>query len=214
LNKKRVIIFANGSMGEERFFSGFFSHDDYIICADGGLKHAVKLGIKPDLIIGDMDSCGDLYKDFSCEIRIFPGEKDKTDTELALDVAKTFSPEEVIVIGALGNRIDHTLGNIYLFLKTIASGFRISILDSCQQIDFINKELSITNGKIGEILSLIPVTEKVTGIITSGLKYKLDGEELFLGETRGISNEIEILPAGIKIKEGILLCIRNFIAEI
>lgn len=210
LKFKRVIILSGGIIGDKAFFDNFFSPEDCIICADGGLRNAETLGLSPDLIVGDMDSYnGDLSK-FSCKIISFSSEKDKTDTELALEYANQFSPQEIIIVGALGKRVDHALGNIYLLLKGFATKTPVIIIDSYQRIDVVWKDLYINSGNPGDIISLIPLTSEVCGIITSGLKYSLNDENLYLGQTRGISNEIVNIPSSITIKSGLLLVIRNF----
>lgn len=211
VNNKRVVIIANGEIGREDFYKGFFLQDDYVICANGGVLNAEKLKIKPDLIIGDLDSCRKNFERYSCEIITFPPEKDKTDTELAIDFARKIKPDEVIIIGALGKRIDHSIANIYLVLKEDYLGAPITIMDSYQEIRLISGELYINKCKVGEVVSLIPLTREVYGIVTTGLKYRLKNESLFMGYNKGISNEIESIPVSIKIESGLLLFIRNFL---
>jgi len=201
---------AGGITGDREFFSNFFSKEDYIICADGGLRNAEYLGLLPDLIVGDMDSYDGNTDKFSCKIISFPEEKDKTDTELAIEYARDVSPCEIIIIGALGRRFDHALGNVHLLFKGFTMKIPVVIIDSYQRIDLVWKDLYIDSGKAGDIISLIPFTGEVTGIVTSGLKYPLQHDTLYAGETRGISNEILQIPSTIKIKSGLLLVIRNF----
>jgi len=141
----------------------------------------------------------------------FPREKDKTDTELALEYSQKIEPDEVFIIGALGKRLDHTLANVYLILKEIDLGYPVILLDSCQQINLIHNTLLVQKALIGETISLIPVTQTVSGITTSGLKYGLNEDTLYRGDTRGISNEITELPVSIRIKRGLMLFIRNFL---
>ncbi len=208
---KRVIIIAGGSIGKREFFTNFFLTHDYIICADGGLEHARILGLKPDLIVGDMDSYHGDTTGFNCELLCFPQEKDKTDTELALEYSASLSPYEVIIIGGIGKRFDHSLGNIYLLIKSLNMGLRVTLLDSYQQIYLISRDLYIKSNITGETISLIPLTYEVTGIVTEGLRYPLNDECLYIGETRGISNKIISLPVFIRINSGLLLIIRNLI---
>jgi thiamine pyrophosphokinase len=211
LKFKRAVILAAGITGEKEFFSDFFSEEDYIICADGGLKNAEYLGLSPDLIVGDMDSYDGNTGKFSCKIISFSREKDKTDTELAMEYARDISPQEIIIIGALGRRFDHSLGNVHLLLKGFTMGIPVIILDSYQRIDLVWKDLYIDSGKAGGLISLLPFSGEVKGIVTSGLKYPLENETLYPGETRGISNEILQIPFSITVKSGLLLVIRNFI---
>jgi len=213
LKFKRAVIMAGGITGERKFFSKFFSKDDYIICADGGLKNAEYLGVTPDLIVGDMDSYAGNIDKFSCKVLSFPREKDKTDTELAIEVARDISPDEIIITGALGRRFDHALGNVHLLYKGFTTGIPVVIIDSYQRIDLVWKDLYIDSGSVGDVVSLIPFSGEVTGIVTCGLKYPLKNDTLYAGETRGISNEILHIPCSIKVKSGLLLVIRNFICD-
>ena len=170
------------------------------------------LGISPDLIVGDMDSYDGNVDKFSCKIISFPREKNKTDTEIAMEFARDISPGEIIIIGALGRRFDHSLGNVHLLFKGFTMGIPVVIIDSYQRIDLVWKDLYIDSGKAGGVISLIPFSSEVKGIVTSGLKYPLENDTLYHGETRGISNEILQIPFSITVKSGLLLVIRNFIA--
>jgi len=90
-------------------------------------------------------------------------------------------------------------------------GLRVTLLDSYQQIYLISRDLYIKSNITGETISLIPLTYEVTGIVTEGLRYPLNDECLYIGETRGISNKIISLPVFIRINSGLLLIIRNLI---
>src|SRR3990167_2962187 len=116
--KNRAVIFSNGKIGDINFYKKFINKNDKIICADGGLRFAKKLGIKPDILIGDFDSLK--KSDFSglnknkTKVLRFPKEKDKTDTQLALEYALSSGAGEIIMLGSLGGRVDHMLANIHI----------------------------------------------------------------------------------------------------
>ena len=125
---KRIIIFANGELPDLDKARALLQQDDYIICADGGTRHALALDVRPDLIVGDMDSVEDEQlqnlKEAGVSVEIFPHNKDETDLELALQRAIGLNPAQVIIIAGLGGRLDQTLANIALL-----ADIRLSNLD-------------------------------------------------------------------------------------
>jgi thiamine pyrophosphokinase len=209
---RKIIIIANGDNNLEGKDLENLSPFYKIICADGGTRIAFNMGLKPDIIVGDLDSLTDdlweKVKDQRIELKIYPKEKDETDLELAVKEALKFSPDIIYFIGLIGGRIDHTLSNL-LFLERIKKkGIEIVVLDKNLEIYLMtDNEEKILFGKEGEILSLIPISEKVEGIILKGLKYLLNNESLMRDLTRGISNEFIENKAYIKIKSGTLLII-------
>ena len=98
---KRIIIFANGELPDLEKARSLLQSDDYTICADGGTRHALALGVTPDLIIGDMDSVekGQLQKlqDAEVSMELFPHDKNETDLELAIQRAVEMNPAQVII---------------------------------------------------------------------------------------------------------------------
>ncbi len=112
-----VLIFTNGDYGDYSFCKQLPSYD-YVLCADNGMKHAKVLGIKPNEILGDFDSCNpdelEFYKQQGIVVVTSPCEKDETDTELCIELSDKLKAKEIHLIGALGGRIDHTIANINL----------------------------------------------------------------------------------------------------
>ena len=212
--KKRTIIFSNGEIGNINFYKKLIKKNDTIICADGGLKFAKKLGLNPDILIGDFDSLkkSDFYglNKNKTKVLKFPKEKDKTDTQLALEYALSSGAGEIIMLCSLGGRADHMLANIHLLSLGIKKGIIIKILDSSAEIRIISKSLDLKTAK-GETISLLPFSEKVNGIYTEGLKYPLKNGTMVLGIPYGISNEAISRQVKIKIRSGLLLVIRNLI---
>ena len=111
----RTIIFANGELPNMEKARTLVKADDYVICADGGTHHALALGLRPNLIIGDLDSVTDAeLQKANAKIVKYPRHKNETDLELALNHALEQQPTSILIIAALGNRLDQTLGNISL----------------------------------------------------------------------------------------------------
>lgn len=208
--KTRIIIIANGSFNNPNYYRGQTEDNDYVICADGGARYALMLGIRPDLVIGDLDSIEvNIYDELQnghTKFMKFPSEKNESDLELAFLEAIKLKPKEIIVWGALGNRIDHLFGNLMLLTLPLKEGIRTKLIDEDHEIYVVNKEIEIM-GEIGDYLSLFPLSSQVNGIATFGLKYKLDKESLFLGPTRGLSNEFLANKAKVTFEDGLLLVI-------
>ena len=213
MSKKRTIIFSNGRIGDIDFYRILVRKGEMIICADGGLKFAKKLGLKPDVLIGDFDSLGRKEILFAeragAEVLRFPREKDKTDTQLALEYAISSGAKEIIMLGALGGRLDHLLANIHLLKLGTDKNVNIKLIDGFNEIMLVKKAV-IFKAKKGETLSLIPFTDKVNGICTEGLKYALKNGTMVLGNPYGVSNVAISSKVKIQIRSGLLLVIRNF----
>lgn len=204
----RIIIFANGELPNPDKARALIQFDDLIICADGGTRHALALGIEPQVLIGDMDSLPANFKisDFDGEVILFPKDKNETDLELAINHALTLKPDEMIIVAALGGRIDQTLANITLLSHY--QNFNIKLSDGVEEI-FLCKDQVEVRGRSGDIISLIPWQGNVEGVRTENLKWKLNNETLYFDKTRGISNEMISEVASISITKGLLLIVHQ-----
>jgi thiamine pyrophosphokinase len=208
----RIIIFANGELPDFKKVRVFLRPNDTIICADGGTRHALALKLKPDLVIGDMDSLQKSHwqklNKAGISIELFPRDKNETDLELAIHRAVEMNPEQIIIIAALGGRLDQTLGNITLLTDVRLSTFDVRLDDGVEEILLCRDQAQI-RGRSEDIVSLIPWQGAVTGIQTNGLKWPLDHETLYPDKTRGISNEMTGGKASVSIESGLLLVIHR-----
>ncbi len=208
----KAIIVSAGTINDTELIKENISSDSVVICADGGLAYCLDCNLTPDYIIGDFDSAeknllaNPLFEK-SKIIRHSP-EKDKSDTELALEIALSLKVPEIIFLGCTGTRIDHMLANMHLLVKTAQKGVKASIIDSNNIISLVNDYSDFETGK-GDIFSLLPLSEMVTGIKTTGLKYPLDEGRMEIGRPYGISNEATQDKVSIKIDSGLLLVIRS-----
>jgi len=207
---KRIIIIANGGFSNLDFYRDQITGEDYIICADGGAKHAITLGITPHLVVGDLDSIDSgVYESLQGGITRFekyPSEKDESDLELALEIALNMYPHEIIIWGALGKRIDHLYANLTLLTLPLSQGIRTKLIDEEHEIFVIDNEIEL-KGEKGDYLSLFPLSTQVKGITTQALKYPLKDETLAIGPTRGLSNEFTAEVVKVTIEDGLLLVI-------
>lgn len=204
----RAVLVCNGSIDNYDNIKEYIQQSDYIISVDGGARHLRRMGISPNILIGDFDSAASEDLQFfinkSIEVYQFPIEKDMTDSELAIEKAIEIGADELVFIGALGSRIDHSLANILLLKKILDMGVKACIINENNELHMYNNTFSIAK-KRGYKLSLIPISEKVIGVSTKGLKYKLNDATMTFGTTWGVSNEFEEEVALVTIKEGILL---------
>jgi thiamine pyrophosphokinase len=209
---RRAIIFANGVLNHPEAVRDSIQPDDLIIAADGGGRLCRQLGLIPNVLIGDFDSLDEedlsYFSERGVEIIRFPTRKDFTDLELALHHCRSLAIQEVMIIAALGARWDQTLANLLLPAASILRGMHIRLVDGPQEVRLMREgQESVVRGRPGDTLSLIPVGGDVQGVTTQGLEYPLQGETLYLGATRGLSNVFLGETALVKLKEGILLCV-------
>ncbi len=207
---KRIIIFANGELPDLDKARALLHDDDFIIAADGGTRHVLELGRTPNTIVGDLDSLPANFEPSTLNVELmrFPADKNETDLELAIQHALTLNPQEVIILAALGGRLDQTLGNIALISNLQLSTCNLQLNDGCEEVFFCRDTCEI-NGTPNDLVSLIPWQGEVTGIITHGLKWPLQNETLYPHKTRGISNEMTNDTATIEIKSGLLLIVHR-----
>jgi thiamine pyrophosphokinase len=209
---QRIIIFANGELPDKDKIRAILQDDDYIICADGGTRHASALDLKPALVIGDMDSTESTHlkrlRADGVAIELFPRDKNETDLELAIQRAIELDPKEIVIVAALGCRLDQTLANIALLSDLRLSTLDVRLDDGVEEIFFCRDQAEV-NGRSGDIVSLIPWQGAVTGVLTKNLKWFLDNETLYPEKTRGISNELIADTATIKIESGLLLIVHR-----
>jgi thiamine pyrophosphokinase len=211
----RAVVIANGLPPDEATVRRWLRPDDmpvHLICADGGAHAALSLGLKPHVVVGDLDSLDESeqarLKAMGSRFVVYPAAKDWTDLELALQVAVEEGATEIIVLGALGGRLDQELANILLLLLPELVGIPTWIVDDRQEMFVARGEAEIL-GRSGDIVSLIPLGGDVHGIVTEGLLYPLRDETLVSGPARGISNVMTDPVARVTLHGGALLVVHS-----
>jgi len=206
----RAVIFANGDLQDRELARSALQPGDCIIAADGGGRHCLTLGVKPAVVIGDFDSLTQeelqQFKEQGAEIVGHPARKNETDLELALLYAVERGAGEILVLGALGSRLDMSLSNFLLTAHEQLRHHKISFLAGKQRIYPIYSQAWV-EGQPGDVVSLLPIGGDVSGVTTKGLEYPLKDETLGFGTTRGISNVLLGNAVTVTIRAGILLCI-------
>jgi thiamine pyrophosphokinase len=215
---KRAFVFANGSMDEPPAILQDIQPADLILTADGGTHHCQKLGIQPNVIIGDFDSLEpaaiESYMQSGTRLIRYPAHKDETDLELVLNYALEQKVDEVYIIGAMGKRWDMTFANTLLASHPRYADFSIHLVDGAQELTFLKSGGKIKiNNKAGGALSLIPLAGNAIGVATHGLEYPLSSETLYFGSPRGVSNLILEDIAWVSLEKGILLVCLAYPAE-
>jgi thiamine pyrophosphokinase len=208
----KTIIFANGKIENLDLLKELVQENDYLIAADGGLKHIRAIERVPDLLIGDLDSFEkkDLkwIEQKGVEIRKFSEKKDQTDLELAILEAVDRSAERLMIVGGLGGRIDQTLANINLLLIPEIQNIDVRIDDGMEELFLITRHAFI-HGNKGDTVSLLPLNRPAMGVTTKGLTYKLQDETLFPERSRGISNVMKKSEAEVSLHSGVILCVHT-----
>ena len=208
--KNRAVLFANGQARPG--FEINLLPGDFLVAVDGGLRHLKRLGLKPDLLIGDLDSvdAAELAKivDAGIEVRRFPPAKDQTDLELALEYALKNDYAQIVIAYPFGDRVDHTLGNLNLLTRPDLAGKTLSLDDGQVEARLLDESASLPS-QPGDLVSLIPWGSPVEGISTKGLEYPLTNETLAPWQTRGISNVALTNLIEIDFVSGRLLMIRT-----
>ena len=209
---RRAVLFANGEMPDLSRILAMLKADDYLVAVDGGLQHLHNLKKTPHLLIGDLDSVSadevSQAEAQGVEIRRFKIDKDETDLELALATAAEKGFDEILLVAALGGRLDQTLANLYLLMVPELAKARVTIESGREEIFIIRDHVEI-HGTPGDIVSLIPLVGETKGVETRSLKYPLRKETLLPERTRGISNVMLTDLAGVTIESGCLLCIHT-----
>jgi thiamine pyrophosphokinase len=184
-----------------------------IIAADGGIRHIYETALRPDVVIGDMDSAPPQLlaraRHEGAEVIPYPAEKDETDFELALLLAAQRGATRIRVIAASGDRLDQTLANVLLLAHPALAHCDSRLVSGGQTTWLARPGAFEIHGKVGDTLSLIPLYHDAEGIFTEGLAYPLHGETLRFGPARGVSNALTAPTAHVRLTAGLLLVIHT-----
>ena len=200
------MIIGGADIGRYDRIHGYLREDDFYICCDSGLKHREKLGIVPNLIVGDFDSYKNPHMDV--ETIILPCEKDDTDTVFAVKEALSRGFQEFLLVGVIGGRLDHTLGNVSLLLMLDAQGKAAMALDDFSEMQIVSNRPAQIEDRYA-YFSLLNISGTAQGITIKNAKYPLAEAEISCEYQYGISNEV--LPgkyAVVTLKQGRLLLIK------
>lgn len=208
----RMVIFANGKLPDENAARSLLREGDYLVAADAGARHLLAMGILPEIVIGDLDSLNE--EDLAdlvaagVEVKQYPEDKDETDLELALEYTLEKAPASILIIAALGGRLDQTVANLMLLTNPMLAGVDIRLDDGIEEVFFCRGQVEIL-GVEGDWVSLIPWGVPVEGVTTRGLHWPLRDETLYPERSRGVSNRMNTDRAAITIRSGLLLVVHR-----
>jgi thiamine pyrophosphokinase len=187
-----------------------------VIAADSGLHVANTLGLRVDLLVGDLDSADASLVDAAVArgtiVERHPAEKDATDLELAFDAAAARGARRIVLVDGGGDRLDHLLGNLALLGSPAWAGVQIEAYTGTARLAVARggEPPVDIHGPPGSLVTLLPVGTPARGIATEGLRYPLACEELAPGTTRGVSNELVGDAGSVRLQEGTLLVVQPF----
>lgn len=185
--------------------------DALVIAADGGAEYALACGLRVEVAVGDFDSITaaglEALERSGARIERQALAKDATDLELALDAAVALGPRRVLVVGGASGRLDHLLGVLLLLASDAYARVELDAVLGRATINVVRGE-RLLRGRLGELISLLPLHGPAVGVVTEGLRYPLRDETLAPGSTRGISNVFAVEEARVSLDSGVLLAVR------
>ena len=204
----RCVIVGGTDISNYDRINTIITSEDYVIFCDSGLKHMQKLAAMPSLIVGDFDSHENPQLDI--ETIVLPCEKDDTDTVFAVKEAIRRGYTDFLLIGVIGARLDHTLGNVYILEYLDEHGLKGKIIDDYSEMELVSREPAYIEDSYA-FFSLINITGIAKGITIENAKYLLKDAEITCGYQYGVSNEvISGQTAKVSVKEGKLLLIKDY----
>ena len=182
---------------------------DLIITADSGWNNAKALGVTPALLLGDFDSLGKQNLPDGPEVYQVPAEKDLTDTQLAVEMALSRGATELVIIGGLSGRLDHTLSNLAILEHLNEKKIPATMTDGQNRVHFVRNSGALLPRSGYRYLSLIATDKVVKGVTVKGCKYPLHNAKLKKNYQYTVSNEIEGNCALVEVRKGGLYIIES-----
>lgn len=171
---KRCVVVGGADINNYTAVKSRLERDDFVVYCDSGLKHLAALGVKPGLIVGDFDSHENPH--LKVETIVLPREKDDTDTVFAVKEALRRGYDDFLLIGVVGARLDHTLGNVSILLHLDSLGKRGVILDDYSEMEIVSSKPVRIEGSFA-FFSLLNISGTAEGVTVRGAKYPLEGAE-------------------------------------
>jgi thiamine pyrophosphokinase len=221
----RAIVLADGDVADrsvlDAAWPGWADDIAVVVAADGGARHADRLGLHIDRWVGDGDSIDpdqlDHLRAAGVPVDLVSADKDESDTELAIAAAVVAGAGEVVVLGAFGGpRLDHAIANLTLLAHPALGRRPASLLDGTARVRLVRAPAddggpveTPLSGRVGDIVSLIPFGGDAQDVWTDGLHYPLRDETLHLGSARGLSNIRRAADASFVLGRGAILVIET-----
>ncbi|MEK4274765.1 MULTISPECIES: thiamine diphosphokinase [unclassified Paenibacillus] len=211
MTAKRIVIFTGGNLSVELLQE--IREDDMIIAADRGALFLIEHGIQPHISVGDFDSINEEERIIvsNNSIRFItcdPVHKDLTDTEMAFETALDYEPSHILMLGATGTRMDHTLANVHIMVRAMQHHISCAIQDKHNYMTLTTSKAEVEHRDY-KYVSLLPLTHEVTGITLEGFMYPLDQATIRMGQSLGVSNQLLGSSGTVTIDSGLLLIIQS-----
>ena len=204
----KAFVFTGGSISPENITERPEA-DDIVIAADSGYNNAKAMGLEPHLLVGDFDSLGKGNIPSGVKIVELPEEKDVTDTHVAIDAAIENGADQILIIGGLDGRLDHTLSNLAILRDLFARNIYAVITDGVNRVRYIRSTSTLIARSRFKYFSLIADDEKVKGVDVEGGKYPLKNGVIYRNRQYAVSNEITGNCALIAVKKGGLFIVES-----
>ena len=202
-----AVIIANGEVSQALRLRKIVRQASMVVCANGGTRHALRMGVQPDVVIGDLDSLPvGVRKRLKHARFISSPDQNQTDLEKAIRYLLRQKVKRIVIFGATGKRIDQTVANLSL-LEKYQGRAHLTFIDPSGTVELVRSSANF-RGIPGESFSLLPIG-RVEGVTTKGLLYPLVNETLEPG-TRGVSNEVTGRSVEIRVRRGKLLLVKLF----
>ncbi|MBO8141492.1 MAG: thiamine diphosphokinase [Firmicutes bacterium] len=204
-----ALILAGGDLdhpgAQAHLFTGPWN---IVVAVDRGAAHARRLGLKPSVLVGDMDSIdpGDRRALQPVPEVVYPAAKDKSDTQLAVEWALHRGARRIVIAGGIGNRFDHSLANAHLLLTIERHGAAGVVTDGRQALYLLSHRLRL-KAPAGHVLSVLPLGPDCRGLSERGLRWELEDHDPVLGNTLTLSNEFLGRPAELRLRHGFALVV-------
>lgn len=207
----KCLIVSGGSPPEKNIIEDYMQAADIVIGVDGAADLFFQYDIVPNVLIGDFDTanpkCVKRLGERGAKIITLKPEKKETDTEAAVEYALGRGADDIVILGATGTRIDHTLSNIMMLIKADKCGARCRIVDKHNELAVSDNQYNLI-GNIGQTISILPLTGEIC-VSAANLKYPLDNLTLKFGSSRGISNVMQKSECRVNISGGYALIVKS-----
>ncbi len=208
------MVIVTGGDVEQASLGSIRPEEDFVIGVDGGIPMLLETGLTPDLAVGDFDSAGqEIFERLGrmgVPIKRLPVEKDVTDTHFAVTEALKRGPETLLLLGAIGTRLDHTLANLFLLEEMAREGVRGEILNRYNRIRLLRggDSCRLEKGRF-QYVSLLPLTDTVSGVTLTGFRYPLEEAVLRRRDSLGVSNELVAEEGEVSLRAGMLFVVES-----
>jgi thiamine pyrophosphokinase len=199
----RAFIYTGGKIYPEGIIERP-GEDDLVIAADAGYISARELGAQVNILVGDFDSLGGAHTEVpkSAKKITLPCEKDVTDTQYATELAIKQGAQNIIIVGGLDGRLDHTLSNLALLEALDSEGVRAIITNGQNRVRYIRSTSTLIPRSHYKYLSILCCDESAKGVRVEGCKYPLKNARLNRKFKFAVSNEITQIVALVSVRRG------------